>query len=157
MMNDYIRSKHVEQTKNCGIKIDYRNCASRCLLTHCSMMHRTYNVKLNEYFFIQWILGLIVNVKVMFTLLLIILIPKLTYIITIQSMWQKSCTAANDYIDNIRPLYVENSAPVLHVFSYKAAIFYVNPSPFFWVVYKKIIHCFRIYIVWKWHMYLFIK
>ena len=95
------------------------------------MMHRTYNVKLNEYFFIQWILGLIVNVKVMFTLLLIILIPKLTYIITIQSMWQKSCTAANDYIDNIPSLYIENSAPVLHVFSYKTAIFYVNPSPFF--------------------------
>ena len=35
-MNDQIRSKHVEQTKNCGIKIDYMNCASRWLLTHNS-------------------------------------------------------------------------------------------------------------------------
>ena len=33
MMNDWIRSKHVEQTKNCGIKIDYKNCASRWSLT----------------------------------------------------------------------------------------------------------------------------
>ena len=33
MMNDWILSKHVEQTKNCGIKIDYKNCASRWLLT----------------------------------------------------------------------------------------------------------------------------
>ena len=37
--------KHVEQTKNCGIKIDYKNCASRWLLTHCNMMHGTHNVK----------------------------------------------------------------------------------------------------------------
>ena len=33
-MNDQIRSKHVEQTKNCEIKNDYKNCASRWLLTH---------------------------------------------------------------------------------------------------------------------------
>ena len=33
MMNDQIRSKHVEQTKNCGINADYKNCASRWLLT----------------------------------------------------------------------------------------------------------------------------
>ena len=32
-MNDEILSKHVEQTKNCGIKIDYKNCASRWPLT----------------------------------------------------------------------------------------------------------------------------
>ena len=32
MMNDQIRSKNAEQTKNCGIKIDYKNCASRLLL-----------------------------------------------------------------------------------------------------------------------------
>ena len=46
MMNDHIRSKHVEQTKNCGIKIDYKNCVSRWSLTHCNMMHGTHNVKL---------------------------------------------------------------------------------------------------------------
>ena len=46
MMNDQIRSKHVEQTKHCGIKIDYKNCESRCLLTRCSIMHGTHNVKL---------------------------------------------------------------------------------------------------------------
>ena len=34
MMNDQFRSKHVQQTKNCGIKIDYKNCASRWSLTH---------------------------------------------------------------------------------------------------------------------------
>ena len=27
--NESSRSKHVEQTKHCGIKIDYKNCASR--------------------------------------------------------------------------------------------------------------------------------
>jgi len=32
--------------KNCEIKIVYKNCASRWLLTHCNMMHGTYNVKL---------------------------------------------------------------------------------------------------------------
>ena len=31
--------------KNCGKKIDYKNCQSRWLLTHCIMMHGTYNVK----------------------------------------------------------------------------------------------------------------
>ena len=36
MMNDQIHSKNVEQTKNCGIKIDYKNCASRWSLTHCN-------------------------------------------------------------------------------------------------------------------------
>ena len=46
MMNDWIHQKHVEQTKNCGIKIDYKNCASRWSLTHCNMMHGTHNVKL---------------------------------------------------------------------------------------------------------------
>ena len=34
MMNDQIPSKHVEQTKNCGIKIDYKKCTSRWSLTH---------------------------------------------------------------------------------------------------------------------------
>ena len=48
MMNDYIRSKHVEQTEDCGIKIDYKNCASRWSLTHCNMMRGTHNVKLME-------------------------------------------------------------------------------------------------------------
>ena len=48
MMNDYIRSKHVEQTKNCGIKIDYKNCASLWLLTHYNMMHGTHNVTLTH-------------------------------------------------------------------------------------------------------------
>ena len=43
--NESSRSKHVEQTKKCGIKIDYKNCASRWLLTHCNMMHGTHNVK----------------------------------------------------------------------------------------------------------------
>ena len=33
-MNDWIRSKHVEQTKNCEIKVDYKNCASCWSLTH---------------------------------------------------------------------------------------------------------------------------
>ena len=33
-MNNQILSKHVEQTKNCGMKIDYKNCASRWPLTH---------------------------------------------------------------------------------------------------------------------------
>ena len=47
MMNDSIRSKHVEQTKNSGIKIDYKNCASRWSLTHSNMMHGTHNVKKN--------------------------------------------------------------------------------------------------------------
>ena len=45
MMNDQIRSKHVEQRKNCGMKIDYKNCTSRWLLTHCNMMHGAHNVK----------------------------------------------------------------------------------------------------------------
>ena len=36
IMNDQIRSTYVEQTKkNCGVKIDYKNCASRRSLTHC--------------------------------------------------------------------------------------------------------------------------
>ena len=47
MMNNEIHSKHVEQTKNCGIKIDYKNCASCWSLTHCNMMHGTHNIKLN--------------------------------------------------------------------------------------------------------------
>jgi hypothetical protein len=34
MMNDQILSKHVEQTKNCRLKVDYKNCASRWSLTH---------------------------------------------------------------------------------------------------------------------------
>ena len=45
MMNDWIRSKHVEQAKNFWIKIDYKNCASRWSLTYCNMMHGTHNVK----------------------------------------------------------------------------------------------------------------
>ena len=40
-----IRSKHVEQEKNGGIKIMYKNCASRWSSAHCNMMHGTYNVK----------------------------------------------------------------------------------------------------------------
>ena len=50
MMNDLISSKYVKQAKNCRIKIDCKNCASRCLLTHCNMMHGTYNVKLGPIF-----------------------------------------------------------------------------------------------------------
>ena len=34
--------------KNCGIKIIYKNCASRWSSTHCNMMHGTYNVKLHK-------------------------------------------------------------------------------------------------------------
>ena len=34
MMDEETRSKHVELTKKCGIKIDYKNCASRWLLKH---------------------------------------------------------------------------------------------------------------------------
>ena len=34
------------QTKNCGIKNDYKNCASRWSLTHYNMMHGTHNVKI---------------------------------------------------------------------------------------------------------------
>ena len=46
-MNDQTRSKHVEQKKNCGIKIIYKNCASRwSSSTRCDMMHGTHNVKL---------------------------------------------------------------------------------------------------------------
>ena len=45
MMNDYIRPKRVDQTKNCGIKIDYKNCASHWSLTNCNMMHGTHNFK----------------------------------------------------------------------------------------------------------------
>ena len=34
MMNYYVLSKHVEQTKNCGIKIDYKNlCISLVINT----------------------------------------------------------------------------------------------------------------------------
>ena len=40
-----IRSKHVEQEKNGGIKIIYKNCASRWPSTYCNMTHGTYNVK----------------------------------------------------------------------------------------------------------------
>jgi hypothetical protein len=46
MMNDSIRSKHVEQTKNCGIKIDYKNCASRWSLTHCTGKNKKKNVSI---------------------------------------------------------------------------------------------------------------
>ena len=48
MMNYQIRSKHVDQIKNCGIKIDYKNCAFRWPLTHCNMMHGTHNAKLSR-------------------------------------------------------------------------------------------------------------
>ena len=37
-MGEYIRSKHAEPTKNCGIKIDYKNCASRWSLTHGQLL-----------------------------------------------------------------------------------------------------------------------
>ena len=50
MMKDQIRSKHVEQTKNCEIKIDYKTSASRWSLTHCNMMHGTHNAKLLDSF-----------------------------------------------------------------------------------------------------------
>ena len=40
----FVRNMQSRQ-KNCGIKIDYKNCASRWSLTHCNMMHGTYNVK----------------------------------------------------------------------------------------------------------------
>ena len=46
MMNDQIRSKLVDQTKNCEIKIDYKNCTSRWSLTHYNMMHGIHNIKL---------------------------------------------------------------------------------------------------------------
>ena len=36
------------QTKNCGIKTDYKNCAFRCSVTHCNMMHGTHNVTLTH-------------------------------------------------------------------------------------------------------------
>ena len=46
MMNDWIRLKHVEQTKNCGIKkIDYKNCASRWSLTHMHFTSLPFPVK----------------------------------------------------------------------------------------------------------------
>ena len=48
MMNDQIRSKHVEQ--KLWNKIDYKNCASHWLLTHCNMMHGAHNVKLSPMF-----------------------------------------------------------------------------------------------------------
>ena len=44
MMTDYIPSKQ-EQTRNCGIKTDHKNCASRWSLTHCNMMHGTHKTK----------------------------------------------------------------------------------------------------------------
>jgi hypothetical protein len=34
--------------KNCGIKIVYKNCASRWSSTHCNMMHGTHNVTLTH-------------------------------------------------------------------------------------------------------------
>ena len=51
MMNDQIRSKHVEQTKNCGIKTDYKNSASRWSLTHCNVARsdRTAGIAWAEY------------------------------------------------------------------------------------------------------------
>ena len=45
--NESSRSKHVEQTENCEIKTDYKNCESRWSLTHCNITHGTRNVKLN--------------------------------------------------------------------------------------------------------------
>ena len=50
MMNDQILSKYVEQTTNCGVKIDYKNCASRWSLTHCNMMHGAHNVRMTYSF-----------------------------------------------------------------------------------------------------------
>ena len=46
--------KHVEQAKNCGIKIDYKDCASRWSLTHYSFLHvaiskADHNVSFNVY------------------------------------------------------------------------------------------------------------
>ena len=43
-MNDQIRSKHVEQTKNCGIKIDYKNYAPRWSLTHSGYVYSVFIV-----------------------------------------------------------------------------------------------------------------
>ena len=58
MVNDWIRSKHVEQVKNCGIKliikIDYKNCAFRWSLTHCYMICGTHNVKVDRKFWTEW-------------------------------------------------------------------------------------------------------
>ena len=34
-------SKHVEQTKNCGIKIDYKNCASLDSLARLYRLYQT--------------------------------------------------------------------------------------------------------------------
>ena len=74
MMNDQIRSKHVEQTKYCGIKIAYKNCASRWSLTHCIMMHGAYNVticlfsiiifELSDHFYDTYDKGHYVTIKV---------------------------------------------------------------------------------------------
>ena len=46
MMNDYFRFETCRADKNCGIKTDYTNCASRWSLTHCNKMHGTHNVKI---------------------------------------------------------------------------------------------------------------
>ena len=43
----FVRNMYSRQ-KNCGIKIDYKNCASRWSLTHCNMMHGTHNVTLTH-------------------------------------------------------------------------------------------------------------
>ena len=41
----FTRSKHVEQGKNGGIRIIYKNCAARWSSTRCNMMHGTYKVR----------------------------------------------------------------------------------------------------------------
>ena len=40
----FVRNMQSRQ-KNCGIKMDCKNCASRWSLTHCNMMHGTHNVR----------------------------------------------------------------------------------------------------------------
>ena len=44
MMDDWIRSKHVEQTKNCEIIIDYKNCASRQQPDSHARLYRLYQL-----------------------------------------------------------------------------------------------------------------
>ena len=54
MMNDYIRSTHVEQTENCGIIIDYKNlCISLVINTFTSII---LEILLQFVFYISWLI-----------------------------------------------------------------------------------------------------
>ena len=48
MTNDKIRSKHAEQTKNCGIKLIIRIVHLVGLFTHCGMLHGTHSIRLTH-------------------------------------------------------------------------------------------------------------